>query len=354
MNSPAALYIVRWLGRDTFRQARASSLFWLMLAASAVFIVACLSVGVEGPRSLRHPGELTEFMPRQAGVDPDKAARSGVDIVSGEMSLGFGLFRVELGRDAEDGVRFLQLLLAGGVADTAGILLALLWTAGFVPSFLEPSSASVLLAKPAPRGLLLAGKFVGVLAFVAFQATVFIGGTWAALAARTGVWHPLYLLCIPVLLTHFAVFFSFSALLGVLTRSTLLSMLGSLLFWFACWSVNFSHLTILAQQGQEARSRPVAQLPEQTRQITSVVQLPEQARPWDSLVAGVYWVLPKPADLNYILQELVQSSSYFARVPALAALRPDAINPLATLATSVAFIAVVLAFAGRRLRLADY
>jgi ABC-type transport system involved in multi-copper enzyme maturation permease subunit len=329
MKSPEVLYVLRWLARDTFRQARASALFWLMLGASAVFIVACLSVGVSGAKPLHHPGDLTEFMPRGAGVDPETAARSGVDLISGELTLAFGLFRVDLGRDAEDAVRFLQLLLAGGIADTAGILFALLWTAGFVPGFLEPASASVLLAKPIPRWLLLAGKFTGVLAFVAFQASVFIGGTWLALGWRTGIWHPLYLVCIPVLLLHFALFFSFSTLLGVLTRSPLLSMIGCLLFWFACWSVNFSHLAVLAQPGTG----------------TGAMQ--------NALTVG-YWVLPKPADLNYFLQELIESAAYFARVPALANLRPEAVSPAATLATSALFIFAALAFAGRRLRLADY
>jgi ABC-type transport system involved in multi-copper enzyme maturation permease subunit len=328
MTSPAVLYVFRWLARDTFRQARASALFWLMLGASGVFIVAALSVSVHGATSLRHPGDLTEFLPRQAGVDPEKAAKSGLDLVSGELTIGFGLFRIDLGRDAEDAVRFLQLLLAGGVADTAGILLALLWTAGFVPSFLEPSAASVLLAKPVPRWLLLAGKFAGVLAFVAFQATVFIGGTWVALGLRTGIWHPVYLLCIPVLLLHFALFFSFSALIGVLTRSPLLSMVGSLLFWFACWSVNFGHLSALA------RHTP--------------------GGPWQSTLTAGYWLLPKPADLNYLLQELVESTTYFARVPALASLHQGAISPAATLVTSSLFVVVALLLAGRRLRVADY
>jgi ABC-type transport system involved in multi-copper enzyme maturation permease subunit len=329
MNSPTVLYILRWLTRDTFRQARSSALFWLMLAASGVFVFACLSVGVTGATPLQHPGDLTEFMPRQSGIAPEEATRSGVDLISGELTLGFGLFHVELGRDPEDAVRFLQLLMAGGVADTAGILFALLWTAGFVPSFLEPSSASVLLSKPVPRWLLLTGKFLGVLAFVAFQVLVFIGGTWIALGIRTGVWHPLYLLSIPVLLLHFSLFFSFSALLGVLTRSSLISMVGSLLFWFACWGVNFSHLAAVAS----ARSSEGA---------------------LHQFVTAGYWILPKPADLNYFLQELVQSAAYFARVPALAALRPDAINPAATLATSILFIAVALALAGRQLRRADY
>jgi ABC-type transport system involved in multi-copper enzyme maturation permease subunit len=328
MTSPSVVYIVRWLARDTFRQARASALFWLMLAASGVFIVGALSVGVQGATSLRHPGDLTEFLPRQAGIAPEQAAKAGLDLISGEMTIGFGLFRVDLGRDAEDAVRFVQLLLAGGVADTAGILLALLWTAGFVPSFLEPSAASVLLAKPVPRWLLLAGKFAGVLAFVAFQATVFIGGTWVALGLRTGIWHPVYLVCIPVLLLHFALFFSFSALLGVLTRSPLLSMVGSLSFWFACWGVNFGHLSAVARQAPGGA--------------------------WQSTLTAGYWLLPKPADLNYLLQEMVESATYFARVPALAALRPGTISPMATFITSVLFVAVALVFAGRRLRLADY
>jgi ABC-type transport system involved in multi-copper enzyme maturation permease subunit len=328
MTSPAVLYVFRWLARDTFRQARASALFWLMLGASGVFILAALSVGVRGATPLRHPGDLTEFMPR-GGMDPAEAAKSGLDLVSGELTVGFGLFRVELGRDAEDAVRFLQLLLAGGVADTAGILLALLWTAGFVPSFVEPSAASVLFAKPVPRWLLLAGKFAGVLIFVAFQATVFIGGTWLALGLRTGVWHLLYLVCIPVLLLHFAIFFSFSAFLGVVTRSPLLSMVGSLLFWFACWGVNFSHLSALAQETSSAGV-------------------------WQATISTGYWVLPKPADLNFLLQEMVQSAAYFARVPVLASLRPDAVSPWATLVTSAIFMIAVLALAGRRLRVADY
>ena len=62
-----------------------------------------------------------------------------------------------------------ELILAGGIAGTFGLLLTLVWTAGFVPTFLDPSAASVLLAKPSPRWQLLLGKYFGVLAFVGFQ-----------------------------------------------------------------------------------------------------------------------------------------------------------------------------------------
>ena len=55
------------------------------------------------------------------------------------------------------------------MADTLGLMLTLIWTAGFLPSFLEGRNICVLLAKPAPRWVLLVGKYVGVLAFVLFQ-----------------------------------------------------------------------------------------------------------------------------------------------------------------------------------------
>src|SRR5437764_1178461 len=81
-------------------------------------------------------------------------------------------------------------------------------------------AVSVLLAKPTPRWMLLAGKYVGVLAFVLVHAMLFVGGTWLAIGVRTQVWDASYLYAIPLLLLHFAVFFSVSLLLAVCTRST--------------------------------------------------------------------------------------------------------------------------------------
>src|SRR5581483_10781747 len=155
----AAIYAIRWLVRDTFRQARAAGITAVMLAVSGVCILFCLSVSVRAPLTLKHGDEPAEFLPASdPQADPQKAAAQGVDIAGGEMTVAFGAVRLPLGRDGRDGVRFIQLVLAGGVADALGVLLALVWTAGFLPTFLEPSAASVLLAKPVPRWSLLAGK----------------------------------------------------------------------------------------------------------------------------------------------------------------------------------------------------
>ena len=143
------------------------------------------------------------------------------------MTLAFGAVSFPVSRERSDAVHFLQLILASGIAGTFGLLLTLVWTAGFVPTFLDPSAASVLLAKPIPRCQLLLGKYFGVLAFVGFQLVIFVALTWLALGVRTKVWDVTYWWSVPLLLIQFAIFYSFSVLLAVVTRSTVACVFGS-------------------------------------------------------------------------------------------------------------------------------
>jgi ABC-type transport system involved in multi-copper enzyme maturation permease subunit len=338
MNLPIALRTIRWLAWDTFRQALASGIFWLMLGISVICTLFCLSTGVEGGATLHRPGELTEFLPRN---DPQakqttQAAKHGVDVVEGRLTLAFGAIRLPLGRDTDDAVRLLQLMLAGGVADALGLLLALVWTAGFLPSFLEPSAASVLLAKPVSRWWLLAGKYLGVLAFVAAQAMVFVGGTWFALGIATGVWVPEYWLCVPLLLLHFAVMYSVSALLAVCTRGTVACVFGSIVFWLMCWGTNYGRHMLVALS-------------------TPGAELDAFAGPFRGLVEIIYWVLPKPADLAMLLQGALQASDHFAAIPAFETVRQQgAFSPEASVLSSLVFAVAVLAVAARRLATTDY
>src|SRR3954452_1913036 len=166
MNLPAALFAIRWLVRDTFRQAWASGVLGLTLLATAVCVALCLSVSVVGERPPLplSPGETREWIPRKeaeklkaVGPPPSReGVIDGVEVPSGELSIGFGAFRIPQARDRTDGVRFIQALMAGFVADTAGGLWTLTGTAGFLPASLAPAAASVLLVKPVPRWVLLA------------------------------------------------------------------------------------------------------------------------------------------------------------------------------------------------------
>jgi ABC-2 family transporter len=290
---PAGLRVIAWLVRDTFRQALASGICWLLLGVSTLSILVCLSVSVVGDVTLSTPDEQPDFLPRTApeAKDQELIKKSGVKVVEGDLLLAFGALRVPLSRDARSAVHLLELFLAGGVADTLGLLLTLVWTAGFLPGFLDGRSVAVLLAKPAPRWCLLLGKYVGVLTFVLAHAVIFVGGTWLAIGLKTGVWDMAYWLSVPLLLLHFAIFFSGSLALAVCTRSTVASVFGSIAFWILCWGMNYGrHAAVAAEK-----------LAPESRFSESLIWLADLG----------YWILPKPADLGMLVYEALGAQDYF-------------------------------------------
>jgi ABC-type transport system involved in multi-copper enzyme maturation permease subunit len=337
MNSPSWPTTIAWLVRDTFRQSLASGVFWLLLATSAICTVVCLSVTVEGQAQLQAPGENPEFLPRadRDAADRKKAEQEGVAVIDGKVKLGFGALSVPLARDAKSAVLNLELLFAGGVADTLGLLLTLVWTAGFLPQFLDRRHVSVLLTKPAPRWSLLAGKYIGVLSFVCLHALVFVGGTWLALGMKTGVWNLSYWWCVPLLLLHFAIFFGFSLLLAVTSRSTVVCVFGSILFWFVCWGMNYGRHTLVLSQ-----------------QLAPEVTI---SGPLSYVAEAGYWILPKPADFSFLLFDALDAQGYFRQQFDLQALRDAGFFSLElSVITSLAFTAYVFFASARQFARADY
>lgn len=336
MNLPGALLAMGWMVRDTLRQSLASRLFWAMLALSVVCILFCLSVRAkDSPRLPVAPGEGKFGLPPddpQLKKKVEGVPQEQVDILGrDELSLGFGAFTVNTRRGREDSVRFLQVWLAGLVAGTAGIFLAIIWTAGFLPTFLDPNHATVLLAKPVPRWSLLLGKVLGVLTFVFLQTTFFVVGTWLALGFATGVFDGRYLLAIPVLLLHFTVFYAFSAMLAVWTRNTVVCVFGTLLFWVLCWGMNFGrHATVTHDpRGMSDGSRAALEIG--------------------------YWVLPKPGDLNVIFDEALDTEGFGAGVPEFVRAREKGELHLGLSAlASVLFAAAMFGVAAWEFRNAEY
>jgi ABC-type transport system involved in multi-copper enzyme maturation permease subunit len=263
--------------------------------------------------------------------NPELARREGIETLSGRMSLAFGAISFPVPRERGDAVHFLELLLSAGIAGSFGLLLALVWTAGFLPTFLEANTASVLLTKPAGRWQLLIGKDVGVLTFVAYQVLLFVLMTWLALGLRTNVWDTTYWWCIPLLLLQFAALYSFSVLLAVTTRSTVACVFGSLLFWLLAWGINYG--SVMAQ----------GMLSEQLPSFTV------------TLAQAAYWISPKPLDAGLILFNVLDAQQHFDK-PAIFKLLEsgNTFSPALSLASSFAIAAVLLALAGYELNGQDY
>jgi hypothetical protein len=315
MDLPTAFLVVRMLLLDTFRQSLASRLFWLIVALSGLCIALCLSVRTEGETASRPPGEIEL-------LGSDRKPFTGLNQRQGQIKIAFGAVAVPMPRDAQSAIRFLHALLAR-VAAAVGTFLLLLWTSGFLPEFLEPRSAAVLLAKPPPRWSMLAGKFLGVLLFATLQVVLFVGGTWLALALATGVWHAAYLLSIPLLVLLFAMLYSVSALLAVLTGRTVVCIFGTLLFWVLCAGVDGARYSAV-----------------------------DEASP---LVEASYWILPKPTDCVLLLDEALQSDRHFRPAHGtVLAERQRLLFPELSWITSLLFVTGMVALAAWRFVHQDY
>jgi ABC-type transport system involved in multi-copper enzyme maturation permease subunit len=117
------------------------------------------------------------------------------------------------------------------------VFVAILVTASIIPQTLEAGSIELLLSKPISRTLLFLSKFLGGCAFICVNAAYLIGGLWLIVGFRFGIWNHRLLWCIPVFLFLFAVYYSVSALAGVIWRSAIVSVIVTIVFWGTCFLV---------------------------------------------------------------------------------------------------------------------
>ncbi len=141
-------------------------------------------------------------------------------------------------------------------------------------------------------------------------------------------------MCIPLLTLQFAVLYSFSALLAVWTRNTVVCVVGSLLFWALCSGVNAGRLGAVLgpDEGQAPAYSPTVQ----------------------GLLEVGYWVLPKPVDLEAVSRQALHTEQHFRPMPELRALESDRSSLVLSVLTSLLFSAALVGAAAGRMAKIDY
>jgi len=189
---------------DSFRESRDRKIFWMMLVIELAVAAAMFCVGFE-------PGKIsilfgvwdikTDHFTALAGLRQDLIASIAVHLI---MDILFGWI---------------------------GLTLAIITTAGFLPSLLERGAIDVMLAKPMSRSVLFLGKYLGSMVFVLFHAVFFVTLTFFVIGFRWHAWLPGYLWTIPLLVLLFSYVYCVSAWVGVVYRSTVAAVLLSLGAW---------------------------------------------------------------------------------------------------------------------------
>lgn len=150
---------------------------------------------------------------------------------------------IPLGSSSEPG-EFVYRIIYYGVGWFGApmiMLLACIITAFYIPNMLRKGTIDLLLAKPITRLSLLGYKYLGGLTFMFINTTFLVTGLWIALGLRSGIWEPTFLLLIPILTFQFAMFYAFSTLMAVLTRSPIVCILCCVLMYAVLTAVGLAY-----------------------------------------------------------------------------------------------------------------
>lgn len=275
------------------------------------------------------------------------------------------------------------------------IILAVVSTSGILPDFLAGGAIEVTLAKPISRLKLFLLKVVGALLFVALQVGLSVGIAYVLMGVKADIWLPAALWAIPLITLQFLFLYSVSALVAVLTRSTLACLIATLLFYLVISGLQLAsnqidrqvgeataHLQMLDDRIESIRVAAEREgrdlLPHERTRIrgaetagTFSRQMLNALEPWQKPVNTLELVIPKTGDVRKmvanlaeapLLNEFVRLFGTFSQPMGGAGLTDQewndalaagtkgqeagrSVNMVTSLGTSLAFTALVLAAA---------
>jgi ABC-type transport system involved in multi-copper enzyme maturation permease subunit len=198
---------------------------------------------------LNLPGRFndqTQSIIYEVRAKPTSAARR---LWPHRISLFFGALPIG-GEGALGGqVYFLMDYIVCGIGEGVALLVSIVLTAFFIPNMLRKGTIDLLLVKPIHRWTLLLYKYIGGMTFMFLNTVVAVGGVWLALGFRSGIWSVGFLLTILITTFFFAILYACSTLFGVLTRSAIVCILMSCLFWVVLFVVGW--LYVIGEVGRK-------------------------------------------------------------------------------------------------------
>jgi ABC-2 type transport system permease protein len=202
------------------------------------------------------------------------ASAINLDIVNGSLA-GAKLFGndVRMHGNSEISIERLVLGFESGFSAVLYFLctfMAIFATAHLVPRLQEKGTIDLYLSRPISRVKLLLSRYFAGLLLAASNIIYLLGSIWLIVMWKTHVVHPRFFLGGAIILFVIATLLAFAFLIGVITSSTAVSIMGTYgIFFFAVMLV--------------AHDR-----------IAAVVSKEWQA----ALINTLYWIVPKTAELG--------------------------------------------------------
>jgi ABC-type transport system involved in multi-copper enzyme maturation permease subunit len=244
-------------------------------------------------------------------------------------------FSVAVSQDTSLGslVQFIQLNVVGTWGAGIAMLISSIITSFFVPNMVRKGTIDLFLTKPVRRPVLLIFKFIGGLTFMFVNTLVIVVGIWVVLGLRSGLWPLGFLLAIFILTFEFAIFYSVSTFVGVLTQSPIICILASCFTWLVLWSVGQFYAAV-------ELFRPMKMLPEWVNKSAEVL----------------HFITPRYKDLDILTAKLVSRGLVNPDTPEQKIIEDSfkGIRWVESLAFTTGFIALILGLACWRFAVKDY
>lgn len=227
---------------------------------------------------------------------------------------GAGQSSAQSGDLRKQAIDFYMTYVVQMAAGNMGVLFSIAATAFFVPQMLEKGAADVLFHKPLGRlSFYLSRYFAGVL-FVVLLSSVLALGNYLGFLVASGHNDPGILMGAPLMTYVFAVIYSVAMFIGVFTRSTVASILLTVIFFFlngcvdTAWKGGTEFELQLTRSGAAAAMNSSRSGDSEDDKEDKGVEALEEDRPildmlWNTLCA-IHYVLPKTGDADVIAKKL--------------------------------------------------
>jgi ABC-type transport system involved in multi-copper enzyme maturation permease subunit len=210
---------------------------------------------------------------------------------------------------------------AGG---SIGVLLTIAATSFFVPRMIEKGAADMLFYKPLHRTVLYLSRYAAGLLFIGLVSGFAVTGMYLGLLLVSGYNDPGILWAALTLTYLFGLIHGVSMLIGVMTRSTVASILASLIFFVGNGCVQKGwilkeQLIAMSAAEEQARTVDAAALPPADGEMPDGRERDEPAEPPDveakkdpgvlltlliGALDGAHYMLPKTTDADHIMVKL--------------------------------------------------
>ncbi len=174
----------------------------------------------------------------------------------------------------------------------------LIITSSFIPDMLKKGHIDLLLSKPISRTKIIIGHFIAATLIVLVAFTFLMGAIWILVSAKTGFWNPSFLYSILWFTLIFSVLYSAVMLIGVLSRSTILSIIINMLLFFPLSFLLYLANTYFQSDEKSIVFGPVA----------------------ESLLKFFYQIFPKPWDMQDMTVSFVTQNAIANYMPLISSL----------------------------------